>query len=679
MIKGFSVFFLLLFSRATVSGQQATVDSLRREESLAKNDTIRLILLTSLTEAFTEGKPDSAYYFGKELLSLSQKLKLKLNEAYALDQIAYAHLNMGNYPRSLQTFLAASVIAEDPGSEQNILPAKYLNLKVFLKQPVTPHMLRIDILARVNHYIGILYGTTKNYNKELYYYLKSKQLTEEIGNRSELCTIYSTMGRAYIYLKKLDSAWICEEKSYDLAMETGNKKYLGSVLLNEGRIQSLLGKKQLAIQYVRRAKLVSFEQNYLRGVVACDLFLADLYRESGNADSSFHYANSALSVAHYLNVPDLLLRSYNALAGLYKSSQNKDSTVKYQELIIKMNDSIFNSKQLQLFQNVDFDEQQRQQEIKLAREAYQNRFRIYSLLAGLVIFVSVAIFLWRNSIQRRKANILLSRQKVKLETTLTELRETQNQLIQSEKMASLGELTAGVAHEIQNPLNFVNNFSELNRELISEMKNELRADNKEDAISIADNIDENEQKINHHGRRADAIVKNMLEHSRAGNHQKEPTQINAMADEYLRLSYSGFRSKDKTFSATIETGFDETIGMIHITRQDFSRMLLNIYANAFYSVTEKKKKSGDRYEPIVSVTTIKINDKIEIRVRDNGMGISDKVKGKIFQPFFTTKPTGQGTGLGLSLAYDIVKAHWGEIRMDTREGEYAEFTIQLPI
>ena len=266
-----------------------------------------------------------------------------------------------------------------------------------------------------------------------------------------------------------------------------------------------------------------------------------------------------------------------------------------------------------------------------------------------------------------------------IEKAYHELRNTQSQLIQSEKMASLGELTAGIAHEIQNPLNFVNNFSEVNSELIAEMKEELTKGNLEEATTIATSIDENEQKIIFHGKRADAIVKSMLQHSRSSNGVKEPTDINALADEYLRLAYHGLRAKDQSFNATLKTDFDETIGSINIISQDIGRVILNLITNAFYVVDEKKKSGIAGYEPTVSVSTKKVADKVFISVKDNGNGIPQKVLDKIFQPFFTTKPTGQGTGLGLSLAYDIVKAHGGELKVETKEGEGSTFIIHLPI
>jgi len=266
----------------------------------------------------------------------------------------------------------------------------------------------------------------------------------------------------------------------------------------------------------------------------------------------------------------------------------------------------------------------------------------------------------------------------KLNQTVTTLKQTQSQLVQSEKMASLGELTAGIAHEIQNPLNFVNNFSEVNSELIDELEEEASKGNLDQVRSIARNIKENEEKIVHHGKRADAIVKSMLQHSRTNNGQKEPTDINALADEYLRLSFHGLRAKDKSFNATTKTYFDISVGKIDVMPQEIGRVILNLITNAFYAVTEKKKLQADGYQPIVSVSTKKVGDKVQVSIKDNGNGIPQKVLGKIFQPFFTTKPTGQGTGLGLSLSYDIVKAHGGEIKVETKEGEGTEFIIILP-
>ncbi len=293
--------------------------------------------------------------------------------------------------------------------------------------------------------------------------------------------------------------------------------------------------------------------------------------------------------------------------------------------------------------------------------------------------------------RERERNELINQQKIELKNkveertselkkSIEELKATQHQLVQSEKMASLGELTAGIAHEIQNPLNFVNNFSEVNKELLKELNEEIEKGNYVDAKSISKDVIANEEKINHHGKRADAIVKGMLQHSRSSSGVKEPTDIVALCDEYMRLSYHGLRAKDKSFNATIKTDFDPAIEKIYIIPQDIGRVILNLLTNAFYAVSEKKKQQPEGYEPTVSISTKKIGDKVEIKVTDNGNGIPQKVLDKIFQPFFTTKPAGQGTGLGLSLSYDIItKGHVGELKVETKEGEGTSFIIILPI
>jgi two-component system NtrC family sensor kinase len=278
----------------------------------------------------------------------------------------------------------------------------------------------------------------------------------------------------------------------------------------------------------------------------------------------------------------------------------------------------------------------------------------------------------------KEINSTLSATNTTLNNTLNDLKATQTQLIQSEKMASLGMLTAGIAHEIQNPLNFVNNFSEINMELIDELQHELNAGNTGEALAIATTMKQNELKIIHHGNRADAIVKGMLQHSRTTTGQKEPADINALADEYLRISYHNLRVKNKTSHITLQTHFDPRIGKINIIPQDIGRVLLNLLNNAFYAVSEKVKLSANGYQPTAKVTTRKLNETIEIRVEDNGNGIPHKVLDKIFHPFFTTKPAGEGTGLGLSLSYDIIKAHGGNLSVETKEGEGATFIVHLP-
>jgi len=403
----------------------------------------------------------------------------------------------------------------------------------------------------------------------------------------------------------------------------------------------------------------------------------------------FESINKEISAARSAGDIENLSKGYGRLSSLDSIRGNYKGAYENYRLFAAYRDSLqvkeFEKKELQARMQREFDKKQAQQQIEKEKERRRNSIRQIVLFAFLLGFVTISATFFVAYKREQKGKNLVHVQKKEIENTLSELRSTQAQLIHSEKMASLGELTAGIAHEIQNPLNFVNNFSEVNTELVDELKSELArlgslgaVGHAQSVIQVADSIKENEQKINHHGKRADAIVRGMLQHSRASSGQKELTEINDLCDEYLRLAYHGLRAKDKSFNANFETDFDDSIGKINIVPQDIGRVVLNLINNAFYAVNEKAKENIPGYEPRVVVATKKIADKILISVKDNGNGIPQKIMDKIFQPFFTTKPTGQGTGLGLSLAYDAVKAHGGEIKVETKEGEGSEFIIALP-
>ena len=385
-----------------------------------------------------------------------------------------------------------------------------------------------------------------------------------------------------------------------------------------------------------------------------------------------------------------LLRDYKLLAEIYGKMGNHLKASEAYQSYISLQASLLADQAK--YRSISFETEQQMNANELSITKLESENKVSALTKNFTIGIAVLLLILAGSVyyrfrSKKKANEVL-------EKTLANLKSTQSQLIQSEKMASLGELTAGIAHEIQNPLNFVNNFSEVSKELLDEMKTELDNGNTEDAKDIANDVIQNLEKINHHGKRADAIVKGMLQHSKTSSGKKELTDINTLCDEYLRLSYHGLSAKDKSFNTTmipiaIGTDFDESIGNINIIPQDIGRVVLNLINNAFYAVQQKQKNSASEmtsfekmsslYEPIVSISTKKIGDKVEIKIADNGNGIPQKIVDKIFQPFFTTKPTGQGTGLGLSLAYDIVKAHGGELKVETKEGEGSEFIIKLPV
>ncbi|MBD0296003.1 MAG: hypothetical protein ICV84_12505 [Flavisolibacter sp.] len=406
--------------------------------------------------------------------------------------------------------------------------------------------------------------------------------------------------------------------------------------------------------------------------------------ERGKMTEAIQYLESAKTRSEQFKNLNNLVSTYQDLDKAYYRAGNIRKAYTYKSLYIQYKDSLAQLGKekeialLQVHQEQKKLEQERRQKQAIAE--YRNRMRTFGLISGLAVLLIVAAILWQNNRQKQKVNIKLHQQKAKTEQTLNELKSTQVQLIQKEKMAFLGELTAGIAHEIRNPLNFVKNFSELSVEQMGELQSAISEGDKKEALTIAINIKNNLQRVLHHEERADSIVKSMLQHSRTTAIEKEPTDINALADEYLRLSYHGMRAKEKGFTALLETHYDTSIGKINIIPQDIGRVLLNLFNNAFYSTSEKKKLLNGTYEPAISISTKKVEGKVEICIKDNGIGIPQKIVHKIYQPFFTTKPAGDGTGLGLSLSYDIItKGYGGELKVNSKEGEYAEFIIQLPV
>ena len=412
------------------------------------------------------------------------------------------------------------------------------------------------------------------------------------------------------------------------------------------------------------------------GVIHPDYFKALVYLDERKLPEAIKMLQADLERLNGRNKIEIV-RNYRLMATLYsKLGNHQGSSASYQKYV-EIQDTLL-SDQAQ-FQNISFEteEEMNNKERSIFKLAAANKIasttRNY-FIAFAVLLLFSAVLLYNRVRFKQRAN-------KKLEDTLMKLTNTQTQLVQAEKMASLGELTAGIAHEIQNPLNFVNNFAEVNTELIDELKKEIEPAGIISANEIIEDIKANSEKITHHGKRADSIVKGMLQHSRKSSGQKEFTDINALCDEYLRLSYHGLRAKDKSFNAEFETKFDAALAPINVVPQDIGRVILNLINNAFYAVNERQineKESG--YKPRVTLTTKKQADQVVIEVEDNGTGMPEQVKEKIFQPFFTTKPTGEGTGLGLSLSYDIVtKGHGGELRVETKEGMGTEFIIQLPI
>ena len=645
-------------------------DSLRVALNKNINDTLRMAAYRELALYYFDINSDSALFFIEKDLPLAQKLNLKLWEADAYDLMGLIATNQGNYARALKSYNAAFQIAENSDCEKNIWNiAKFTDSKL-------PEFARLSMLATMQSDAAGLYSATGNFDKQLKTIQDCLKTATRINDKTILSQAYMGLGGIYLREHQLDSALNSYKKQLAYSAAAGYNKYRGYAFNNIGSIYLLKKMPELALGNYFSALQSDKEQNNYASIGNTYLAMANYYNSIDKNDSALYYAKLGLAMTQNTGRATLTIMAYSTLATIYKSQKKSDSAFMYLQLATAAKDSLLSLEKIKQIQNIGFDEQLRLQELEKEKIESQNKIRTYTLLAGLGVFLAIGIILYRNNRQKQKANKVL-------ETTLTNLKSTQSQLIQSEKMASLGELTAGIAHEIQNPLNFVNNFSEVNSELIGEMKEELSKGNIEEAKTIANDIDENEQKIIFHGKRADSIVKGMLQHSRSSSGVKEPTDINALADEYLRLAYHGLRAKDKSFNAAMKTDFDESIGNINIIPQDIGRVILNLITNAFYVVDEKKKQNPTGYDPTVTVSTKALTPPsggrgVMIKVEDNGNGIQQKVLDKIFQPFFTTKPTGQGTGLGLSLSYDIVKAHGGELKVETREGEGSEFIISLP-
>ena len=683
-------------------GDTNEVNTLLLLSSLSLNDSNRLAYANkalALAEKinFKKGKGDAYselgdYYFIKNLFPKARELyfiAIQMDSlvgytskiAKIFTRIGATYASEGNYPEWLQNIYSATKFYEESN----------------------------DKFAMANSYssIGDYYFQLGNYSDALKSYFLSLELYKKIESGDGtwgIAKMSNSIGDTYFQLGKYDEAFRMDsiallsfqklKMNYDIA---GTLISIGDIYSKQGELSLKAGDKIITKKKYSDAleKYTTSLKLYTKIKDTSDIAYALINLGSINTKlkdftTAKKYLNEGMNfIRQQQNNTSGLRDGYQTLTDLDTAEGNYTLAFKDYQKYILYRDSVTNQfnlkKSVQIQMQYDFDKKesiakaaQDKKDADAKRLKNQQYFAIGALGIVVLAVIIIALTQFRNNKQKQKANLLLERQKIKVEATLSDLKSTQAQLIQSEKMASLGELTAGIAHEIQNPLNFVNNFSEVNTELVNELQTELKAGNTEDAIAISNDIKENEEKINHHGKRADAIVKNMLQHSRTSTGQKEPTDINALVDEYLRLSYHGLRAKDKSFSANFKTDFDDSIGNINIVPQDIGRVLLNLYNNAFYAVNEKAKQQPNGYEPTISASTKKINNKVELTVKDNGNGIPQKALDKIFQPFFTTKPTGEGTGLGLSLSYDIVKAHGGEIKVETKEGEGSKFIIQLP-
>ena len=637
-----------IFLQANSQTTPEDLKVLKEQYQNATSDSTKGPLSYQLAFGYRFSDIDSSLYYTDAAIGYAEKLNLPEIKALLLSLKGATILEAGKLPESLRLQFEALELGEQ------------------FKDTST--------IAFALNRIGNIYMELADYKKATEYYTRSKELFEKTGDVGMVHNEMSNIGNIFNLMQQPDSGLYYLRIVYEAAQKSGdrNKYTRPEMMFRIGNAYRLKGEKEKAMEYYKRGIKEANFDNDTRNLAMNNLFLATLYDEMNLPDSSIKYAYHAIQTGRSISFRKGVYEASSLLSGLFKNRNQDDSAYKYLSIAYAEKDSLTGTKRFQELQRIILDKQEQERDAEAKRIADRNKQRQMALLSGLGVFLIIAAILYRNNKQKQKANRIL-------ESTLGHLKSTQSQLVQSEKMASLGELTAGIAHEIQNPLNFVNNFSEVSNELIGEMVEEVDKGNTDEVKVIAKDVQQNLEKILHHGKRADAIVKGMLQHSRSSSGQKEPTDINALADEYLRLAYHGLRARDKSFNATTHTHFDDNAGQVNIVPQDIGRVILNLITNAFYAVSERKKHQGEGYEPAVTVSSNRVEGRIEIKVNDNGTGIPPKTLDKIFQPFFTTKPTGQGTGLGLSLSYDIVKAHGGELKVETHEGTGTTFIISLPV
>lgn len=639
-----------------------------------------------------QGNLQQAMLVFDQSLNEFKEIKDKTGEANILSNLGSIYFMSGNSSKALELHFESLKISEELDN-------------------------KLRIGTSLNN-IGTVYQKNNTtINEALTFFKRALKVFHDIDLKLGMATASMNIGEIYFLESKYDSAISYHQLALEIVDGTVDAAF---PLTQLGEINAALGNFQKSFGFHRRALDIAEKLDAKFELTQALIGLAKTQRKQQEYGGAINTLERAKLLAIEVDAKNELMEAYinlaeiQALVGDYKSAYENEINVK------SVKEEIAKSSTEQMVQQLQFEFalDQKEGEIELLQKdtelknaaVFNQRVIIFASLGGLVMFVAISISLFRNNLSKQKANHLLQVQKAeihaqreKVESAYDQLKSAQAQLIQSEKMASLGELTAGIAHEIKNPLNFVNNFSEVCSELIEELQDELNRGDKKVAIELADDIKTNLGKINFHGKRADSIVQGMLEHSKRASGQKQETNINGLVDEFLRMTYQSYLAKDKDFHVEIETNLDSNLPKISIIPQDIGKVLLNLYSNAFYVCSERNRGKGDEigkrgkgidigdiaisnpnitipYTPTVTVTTNSLagGKGIEISIKDNGSGIPDSIKDKIFQPFFTTKPTGQGTGLGLSLSYDIVKAHGGEIKVESKVGEGTAFTIILP-
>lgn len=631
-----------------------------------KTDSSRFLLLEEM--CFNEVRDlNKAVEYAKRMIALAQKSGNKKYLRRAWYSLGTKERLRSNMEAALDAFFKSAEIAKElknlPGEGESYLA------------------------------IADMYSNAGNHNTSTVYYDRAIAILRLSKDSTSLATALLNLGDEMRKVKKYDSARLFTKQAKEMFDRLDNASGKAYSLGNMGMIYAATGNQIQAKKNLDGAIRILEQHEDYNAVCDYLLSMAEIYSSKEQNPTAIKYTVTSLQYSMQYGVREQAVNASLKLSILYEQTGNSKEALRFYKQYITLRDSINNIQTVQQMADLrtNFEVSQIQAEADLASQKEKDQKKASVLLAvilGMAIIISAILFI--SNRHRKKAYEILNLQKQateeqrsKAENSLSDLQAAQQQLIYAAKMASLGELTAGIAHEIQNPLNFVNNFSEMSVELMEELKetvlDKLGETDKVDIKTLTNDLVNNLQKINDHGKRADSIVKSMLQHSRGSTGHKELIDLNALVEESLKLSYHGARAKDESFISNTATDFDEHIGQIKLVPQDISRALLNLFNNSFYAVKQQYNKGLPGFEPLVQATTKNESDKIIIKISDNGTGIPPGIIDKIFQPFFTTKPTGEGTGLGLSLTYEIIKAQNGELKVTSEEGKFTEFVIELPI
>ncbi len=629
----------------------ALQDELRRQTT----DTAKVRLLSSIAYLYTDIDLDSALRYSEKADAEAAISGRSASKALAMVSLGRTYMHTGNYDLALKYLAQAYNIFDEKGDSRGLG------------------------LASIN--LALVYAYLQNEPYTERYARETHAIAEKIKDSFLLVSALLKYCDNHASASRFDSLEIDARKAFTLARQMGDSNllarassYLGLAFEEKGLTDSLVTYRTYSMELNRRT-------GDNRGLAQDYFYFARLYQLNQQPDSAIYYARLCRELSRRYHFLFVERNALGVLSEIYET-RDTDSALAYFKEYFHANETLYGVRQNQQINSVELNKLKLDQALEEERKQARGKLIMGIIAAMLGVALVAGFFLYRNFRAKHRINLELNQ-------TIENLQSAQNQLVHAEKMASLGELTAGIAHEIQNPLNFVSNFAEINAELVDDLQKAVANGDLEEIRDLAADIQSNEQKIREHGKRADSIVKSMLQHSRISAGQKEATDINALCEEYVRLAYHGMRAKDKNFNVNLKTYLSNGLPEVAMIRQDIGRVLLNIVNNAFHAVMEKSQAAGAGYAPTVTIKSFipadtrisggKAVKMINVSIADNGTGIPDALRKKIFQPFFTTKPTGQGTGLGLSLSYDIVKAHGGELSLESTAGEGTTFTIQLPV